>query len=78
MKRLMIVGVGILLAVSVLGLGMPGEQQAVAVSGCCKQRQDNGPWREINSDLKRCKIENDAERDDLFRPSGRIWWDMSC
>lgn len=53
--------------------------EAMAISGCCKKRDNlDSPWRKIGTDLERCKVENRTDKDNIFKKSGFVWWDMAC
>ena len=79
MKKLLLV-IGLAAAAGLLWSGVPCNE-AIAVSGCCKQRPHvNAKWRNIGIDFARCKTLNDEEDqgDDIFNPDGKIWWDVGC
>lgn len=65
--------------VSGLWISSVSENQAYAVSGCCKQRSSvNDAWYRVGSDLNACKNLNAAEGDNIFHPTGKVWWDVAC
>ncbi|MEO1492298.1 MAG: hypothetical protein AAFV19_09130 [Pseudomonadota bacterium] len=52
---------------------------ARANSGCCLQRQsDNAPWIEVGRDFEKCVERNAPEGDDVFAPTGLVWWNLTC
>jgi hypothetical protein len=77
MKKLLI-GIGLIAAAGLLWNGIPSEE-AIAVSGCCKQRV-GAKWRRIDDNFEQCKRRNDNrdQGDDIFAPVGEIWWDVGC
>ena len=56
------------------------DNEFLAAAGCCKERRSKGkPWRRIKKDLDGCKaINEEKDNDNVFRPSGRFWWDVGC
>jgi hypothetical protein len=55
--------------------------EILAASGCCKERKSkDSPWRKIKGDLDSCKKRNDKkdDKDNIFKPSGFVWWDVAC
>ena len=79
MKKLLQV-VALIAAAGVLWSGVPGDE-AIAVSGCCKQRPNvNARWRNIGSNFEQCRQLNEEQDqgDDIFNPDGKIWWDVGC
>lgn len=55
--------------------------EILAASGCCKERKSkDSPWRKIKGDLDSCKKRNDKkdDKDNVFKPSGSVWWDVAC
>jgi hypothetical protein len=56
-------------------------KKLLAASGCCKERKSkDSPWRKIKGDLDSCKKLNDKKdnKDNVFKPSGSVWWDVAC
>ncbi len=50
-------------------------------TGCCKQRQTpDSEWYANNLNFSACQQLNGAldGNDDIFQPSGRVWWDLHC
>ena len=70
------------LAVSISGFLVINSlnNDAYAVSGCCKVRKsESSPWRRQGNDLPACKqINKDSDNDNAFRKTGLVWWDMNC
>ena len=61
------------------GIGSAPDDAAYAISGCCKQRTSaNDPWYRTASDLNVCKDLNGTDGDNIFEPSGKVWWDLAC
>lgn len=70
------IGIGLIALAVFLWARMPvGE--AVAVSGCCKQKVGEN-WRQITETFESCKTLNEADGDNVFAPTGTYWWDASC
>lgn len=70
---------GLMLVLGSMGLIIDDDNQALAISGCCKKRSStNSPWRKVGTDLQRCKVENREDGDNVFKKSGLVWWDMAC
>ena len=80
MKKLAFAVGALALGGAVLLAQTPCGSPAYAMSGCCKQRgSDDKRWRVIGRDLKKCKRENARkDQDNVFQPSGRVWWDSKC
>jgi hypothetical protein len=54
---------------------------AHAQAGCCMQRQTTeGTWFEIGRDLSQCQMLNTTRdsNDNIFQPTGYIWWNIRC
>lgn len=52
---------------------------ARANSGCCLKRDsERAPWTEVGRDFAQCNDLNADEGDDVFAPSGLVWWDLDC
>jgi hypothetical protein len=52
-----------------------------AQAGCCMQREaTGGSWFEIGRDLNQCRQFNAAQdsNDNVFEPTGFIWWNIRC
>lgn len=65
----------------VLGGPSMGQNQALAVSGCCKERESLvGQWTISNRGLEQCKSLNETldSGDYIFEEQGRVWWDITC
>ncbi len=77
MRKFVLASVFIFVAVPFLVQPPCGGGVALAISGCCKQLK-GGNWVKFNRDFKLCKIKNSREGDDIFQPTGRIWWDTRC
>lgn len=57
----------------------PCGKQALAITGCCKERGSlDGRWRDNGQDLEQCKRSNERDRDNVFDQSGYVWWDLKC
>jgi len=56
------------------------DKEVLAAAGCCKERESEGkPWRKGQRDFDSCKGINDKEdKDNVFNPGGRFWWDVAC
>ena len=56
------------------------DKEVLAAAGCCKERtSEDKPWRKGRRDFDSCKGLNDKEdNDNVFKPSGRFWWDVAC
>lgn len=53
--------------------------QQVAQSGCCKARQsDKHPWVRNGMGYQQCEDINQSDGDQIFKKSGKYWWDRSC
>jgi hypothetical protein len=70
---------GLLLLATTFLVGLPGDNQVYALSGCCKERKSyKAEWRENGMNFSDCKRLNERDRDDVFRRSGLVWWDAKC
>jgi hypothetical protein len=57
------------------------DSPTLAAAGCCKQRAaQHDPWYDNGMNFDQCKAANAKEDppDNLFEPSGLIWWDVTC
>ena len=75
--RKLFLSLGAIAATGLLWYGVPCNQ-AVAISGCCKERVGDNRWRNIGNDFARCKELNKIDKDDIFQPSKKYWWDVGC
>ena len=51
----------------------------VAKAGCCKVRKtDNHPWVKTSISFEQCEDANNAEGDNIYKSTGKYWWDRSC
>jgi len=58
------------------------DEDIIAAAGCCKERASQGkPWRRTKRSFDSCKQVNGKskeDRDNVFKPTGRYWWDVAC
>jgi len=55
------------------------DKNIIAGSGCCKTRKStDSPWRKTHTDFDKCKKQNEDEKDNVFKPTGKVWWDAAC
>jgi hypothetical protein len=79
MPWIVLVG-GLFLAALGLSLLPPCSGPLLAQSGCCKTRQPNGPWsKRPELTFAECRdLNQEQDRDNVFEPTGRVWWDREC
>jgi hypothetical protein len=80
MRWIVLVG-GLLLATLALSLLPPCSNRLMAQAGCCKMRTAlNAPWtKRPDLTLAACREQNaQKDKDDLFEPTGLVWWDRAC
>jgi len=80
MRWIVLVG-GLLLAALALSLLPPCSNPLMAQAGCCKMRRAlNAPWtKRPDLTLAVCREQNaQRDKDDLFEPTGLVWWDRAC
>ena len=80
MRWIVLVG-GLFLAAFALLLLPPCSNPLMAQAGCCKMRPAlNAPWiKRPDMTLAACREQNaQKDRDDLFEPTGLVWWDRAC
>ena len=66
-------------AASFLFWVISSNNEAFAVSGCCKVRKsENAPWGKKGTDLPACKKLNKQDNDNVLKKTGKVWWDMNC
>jgi hypothetical protein len=52
-----------------------------AARGCCMQRTSlNGQWNRNGMNFRKCRDANQSQDrgDNLYSPSGFIWWNENC
>ncbi|MCP4687115.1 MAG: hypothetical protein GY859_03635 [Desulfobacterales bacterium] len=78
MRKYLIV-LGALVVMAIVSMALPGGEQPLAVSGCCKVRQTkSAPWKKTNLSFKECKKRNEKDTDSVLKKSGRVWFDTNC
>lgn len=81
MRWLVLVG-ALSLGALVLSLLPPCSYPLLAQSGCCKTRSaPNAAWtKRLDLDFAACRAENQQrdKGDNLFEPTGLVWWDQKC
>ncbi len=76
--RKLFLSLGAIAATGLLWYGVPCDQ-AIAISGCCKERVGTNRWRNIGNDFATCKeLNSEHDGDDIFQPSKKYWWDVGC
>jgi hypothetical protein len=56
-------------------------ERALAVSGCCKQRDAiERAWEKNGKSFGECEKQNSEwdRGDNIFLQAGRVWWDVGC
>jgi hypothetical protein len=48
--------------------------------GCCMYRKSrDGEWYRKNLNFDQCMLlNNDSDGDDIYQPTGRVWWNRNC
>ena len=80
MKKLVLI-LGVVLVASLFSAPLLCDKQALAISGCCKERASlNSDWRkQPGISINQCKrINKDKDGDNVFDASGLVWWDVNC
>lgn len=80
MRWIVLVG-GLSLAAFALLLLPPCSNPLMAQAGCCKMRPTlSASWiKRPDMTLAACREQNtQKDRDDLFEPTGLVWWDRAC
>lgn len=71
-----------MMTVAVIGIGykIVNPENTYAQSGCCKIREATDvSWIPSTESYEQCLDDNQEEDDDdLFKPKGKFWWDLSC
>ena len=51
----------------------------VAKAGCCKVRKTSQhPWAKTSMSFEKCKAAKGADGDNIYKSTGKYWWDRSC
>jgi hypothetical protein len=65
----------------ILWIAAPCGNEALAISGCCKERKDDGyAWKKNGQSFAKCQASNKEkdEGDNIMQRKGRVWWDVGC
>ena len=79
MKKIVCI-LGLFLFAGVILVTSPCWDPIYALDGCCKERSSTrGKWRANGDSFKQCKKRNASrDRDNIFKKSGKVWWDVAC
>jgi len=70
-----------ILAATFVTTTLTGPRQALAITGCCKERaSEQHAWQPNGQDFTHCQQLNASESppDNIFEPVGHYWWDVAC
>lgn len=70
----------IMLSATVILTFLADDYSPFAQSGCCKQRRSTGePWYVNGLNFGQCSnLNSQTDGDNVYAPSGRVWWDQNC
>ncbi len=81
MKKKWIPALAVLPVAGMLWIAAPCGNEALAISGCCKERKNvDSAWKKNGMSLKNCQSSNkDKDNgDNIFQSKGRVWWHIGC
>lgn len=76
-----IAALAVLPVAGLLWIATPCGNEALAISGCCKERKDDGyAWKKNGQSFEKCQKLNKIKDkiDNIFQSKGRVWWDVGC
>ena len=78
MKKLLLL-LSVVLAATLFSAPLPCDKQALAISGCCKERNSlSRGWSKSGVPFIECKSRNRRDRDNVLDERGFVWWDVKC
>ena len=63
-----------------ISVALPCWAPIFALDGCCKERNSTrGQWETNGDSFVQCKKLNASrDRDNIFKETGKVWWDVAC